>query len=168
MTPKPHRILAIDPGFRRLGYALFENGYLVDYGVRQIPRGRTLKDTFLAIEQAVEMLIADRHSQSLAFEQTVFSQIRHNIRLTLVVHIIRRIAGAHRIPAFAYNPRTIRKAVCNDGNASARQLAKTIAAFYPETRLYLESNRRWRERQFQTIFDAVACAMAHRQKSQPE
>lgn len=165
ISHNPARILALDPGLRRIGYAVLDRNILVDYGVRTIARRRSLNDTFLEFEKAVQLLILDRNPNALAFEQTVFSQIRHNLRLTIAVQLIKQTAKSHGLPAHGYNPRTIRKVVCNDGNADRRELARTVVALYPETRLYLESNRRWRELQFQAVFDSIACALTHRSKS---
>ncbi len=165
---KPYRILGIDPGFRRIGYALLENADLVDFGVHLIEKKRTLKDAFLQFERTADRLIADRKPQVIALEETVFSQVRHNIRLSIAIQVLHRLARRHRIGYVSYNPRTIRKAVCDDGNATKRELARTIVATYPQTRVYLESNRRWKERHFQVLYDAIACARTHQSKSETQ
>lgn len=162
------RILALDPGLRRIGYALLDNEELIDYGVRAIPRKRTLEKTLTSLEVAVDRLISDRKPQVLALEQTVFSQVRNNVRPAMVNQLILRVAKNHRVRSFAYNPRTIRKTVCDDGNADRMVLARTIISLYPETRVYLESNRRWRESHFQHIYDAIACAVTYRIKTRDE
>jgi len=168
MQHHPIRILALDPGLRRIGYALLDNDELIDYGVRAIPHKRTLETTLAALEVAADRLISDRKPHVLALEQTVFSQVRNNVRPAIVNQLILRIAKNHRIRSFAYNPRTIRKTVCDDGNANRMELARTIISLYPETRVYLESNRRWRESHFQHIYDAIACAVTHRIKTRDD
>lgn len=168
MISKLPRILAIDPGFRRIGYALLDGRYLIDFGVRLIEPKRTLKDAFLHFERTTDRIIADRKPSVIAIEETVFSQIRNNIRLAIAVQVIRRLARTRHIRIVAYNPRTIRKAICDDGNATKRQLAHIIVALYPETRVYLESNRRWRERHFQALYDAIACGLTHLRQTPEE
>lgn len=160
------RILAIDPGFRRIGYALLEGGLLVDFGVHLLEKKRTLKEGFIEFERTAQRLIADRKPDVIVIEHTVFSQSRTNIRLAIAVQVLHRLARARRITRVAYNPRTIRKAVCGNGNATKRDLARMIVALFPQTRVYLESNRRWREQHFQVLYDAIACALTHERQTE--
>jgi Holliday junction resolvasome RuvABC endonuclease subunit len=159
--PNPKtKLLAIDPGTREMGFACFEDKELVDYGVKAIKRGRATRDLFIHLEEILTRLITEKRPKTLVLEKNNFSQIKQNVLLTLAVHKIKAVANRHRVPVVEYNPRTVRKVVCNNGNATKRELARTVAAGIPELKPFLESNRRWRERYYQNIFDAVACGLA--------
>ncbi|MDX9859204.1 MAG: crossover junction endodeoxyribonuclease RuvC [candidate division Zixibacteria bacterium] len=152
-------LLAIDPGTRHLGYAGFIGETLDDFGVRDLWYRRNGGDVFTAVTSVVTLLLDQKRPQAVVIEKNNFSQIRQNLQLTLVIGKIRHIARRHRIRVFELDPRTVRKVVCKDGNATKRELARTVTVRYPELRVYLESNRQWRERYFQNAFDAAACGM---------
>ncbi|MFH0804633.1 MAG: crossover junction endodeoxyribonuclease RuvC [Patescibacteria group bacterium] len=155
-------ILALDPGTREMGYASFDGDELVDYGVKSIRHGRVTAGLLLNVDRIVSRMIRQKQPRVLVIEKNTFSQIQQNVRLVLAIARIKAVARRYRLRAYEYDSRTIRKAVCNDGNATKRELARTIAVRYPEMRAYLESNRRWRERYYQNSFDAIACGLTFR------
>jgi len=142
-----------------MGYASFENEELTDYGVKSIRHGRMPESLLSAVGRITARMIREKRPEALVIEKNTFSQIRQNIRLTLAVAKIKAVAKRYRVRVFEFDPRTIRKVVCNNGNATKRELARTLAIRYPEMRAYLESNRRWRERYYQNAFDAIACGL---------
>jgi Holliday junction resolvasome RuvABC endonuclease subunit len=153
--------LALDPGTREMGYASFESDELVDYGVKTIRHGRVPESLLLAIERIVVRMVREKRPELLIIEKNSFSQIRQNVRLMLAIARIKGVAKRYGVRVLELDARTIRKVVCNNGNATKRELARMIAVRFPEMRAYLESNRRWRERYYQNIFDAIACGLAH-------
>lgn len=159
MRPQRNRILAIDPGTREMGYASFDGEELVDYGIKSIRHGRVTEGLLLTVERIVSRMFQEKQPFALAIEKNSFSQVRQNLRLSLAIGRIKAVARRHRVRVYEYDPRTIRKVVCNDGNATKRELARTVALRFPEMRAYLESNRRWRERYYQNSFDAIACGL---------
>lgn len=152
-------LLALDPGTRHLGFAAFDAFELVDYGIRNVKGQSTVESMLVAVERAVRRMICEKRPYALAVEKNNFSQIQQNVRLTMAISRMTAVAKRSRVRVFEFDPRTIRKAVCNDGNATKRELARIITASYPEMRAYLESNRRWRERYYQNAFDAIACGL---------
>lgn len=154
-------MLALDPGTSEMGFAYLEGQDLIDYGVKSLRGARSVKEMLVRVECIARRLVREKKPKIIIMEKNNFSQITQNARLTLAIYKIKSVASRNKIRLIEYNPRTIRKAVCNDGNATKREVARTITASYPELRPYLESNRRWRERYYQNIFDAIACALAY-------
>jgi Holliday junction resolvasome RuvABC endonuclease subunit len=154
-------ILALDPGTREIGYASFQGDELVDYGVKSIRHGRVPESLLLAVEKIVVRMVREKRPELLIIEKNSFSQIRQNLSLMLVIARIKGVAKRYSVQVLEFDARSIRKVVCNDGNAAKRELARTLAVRFPEMRAYLESNRRWRERYYQNIFDAIACGLAY-------
>lgn len=164
---KRTKILAIDPGTRDMGVAFLEDDVLQDYGVKSVRRGPKARDLLLSLENILTRLIQEKQPDVIALEQNHFSHIKQNLLLTLTVAKLKAIAKRCNVPVEEYAPNTVRKAVCNNGNATKRQLAQVVAARYTELNAYLESNRRWRERYYQNIFDAIAVGLtflAHQPK----
>jgi len=40
-------------------------------------------------------------------------------------------------------------------------MARTICTRYPDLKAYFASDRRWKEKYYQNIFDAIGCGMAY-------
>lgn len=159
MKTTRNSVLAIDPGTREMGFAFFHGDELEDYGVKDIRYVAGADDVFEAVQIVTGRLIRQKRPRAMAIEKNNFSQIRQNLRLMLAIAKMKSVAQRYRVRTFEFDPRTIRKVVCKDGNATKRELARIIAARYPETLVYLESNRRWRERYYQNAFDAIACGL---------
>ena len=66
-----------------------------------------------------------------------------------------------RLQVIAYAANTMRKSVCDNGAASKDEVAKVIVSYYPELKPYLTSDRKWKEKFYRNMFDAVALAICH-------
>ncbi len=74
---------------------------------------------------------------------------------------VRRFGKTEGIAVAAYAPQTVRKALVGNGWATKVELARAIAVRFPALRVYLTQDRRWKERYFLNLFDAVALALHH-------
>lgn len=145
-----------------MGYAHLQGLTLKDYGVISLrTRVTHKKDLLDQIEEEIQRLLAEKRPDVLILEKNRFSQIRSNVRLALAVYRIRSTAKKRHIPVIEYDPRMVRRVVCEDGNAVKMEVARTIAVRYPEMRVYLTSDRRWKVRYYQNIFDAIACGLTY-------
>ena len=153
--------MSIDPGTRYMGYAGFIDGELADHGVKTIRQNGSLKIMLSHIETVIGRLIAEKKPKVVIIEKNNFSQIRQNVRLAIVSQRLRAISRQSRIRFLELDARTVRKIVCQNGNATKRELARTICTRYPELKPYFESDKRWKERYYQNIFDAIGCGMAY-------
>ena len=158
---KIRAVVAIDPGTKHLGFAHFANGHLVDCGVRTIAQGELLNDVFSNIDAVVSRLIDEKTPDVLVLENNHFSQISYNFRLSIAIARIKKIGDKYNARVVEIHPRSVRKLICGNGNASKRELARTITALIPSLRPYLESNRKWREQYYFNMFDAVGCGLAY-------
>lgn len=160
-TQMKTKILAIDPGTHELGYAVFEDHDLVDYGVKSPPSSKRPRELLTYMDTTLLRFFAERKPDVLVLEQNNFEHLKQNALLVLAVTRMKAMARKHGVDCVEYAPRTVRHAVCANGDASKRDLSKIVAARFPELRYYLESNRKWRERYYGNIFDAVACGLCH-------
>ena len=154
-------ILAIDPGTKYMGYAGFIDGELADHGVKAIRQNGALRIMLNHIETVVSRLITEKKPNVIIMEKNNFSQIRQNVRLAIVAQRLRTISRQYRVRFVEFDARTVRKIVCQNGNATKRELARTVCTRYPELKPYLSSDKRWKERYYQNIFDAIGCGMAY-------
>jgi Holliday junction resolvasome RuvABC endonuclease subunit len=154
------RILAIDPGTKRMGFASFEGTELTDYGTRILRQGSE-RAILEHLEEIIVRLIKEKSPDCLVLERNTFSQIRQNYRLTLAVSEMKHIAKKFGVPVYEFDPRTIRKEICNDGNANKLRVAQTLVGLFDELKVLLKSDRAWVRQHNLNTLDAVAVGLTY-------
>jgi Holliday junction resolvasome RuvABC endonuclease subunit len=152
------RILAVDPGTKHMGFASFEGTELVDYGVKTIRQG---SETIILqhIGEITSRMINEKKPGYFVLERNSFSQIKQNYRLTMAIAKMKHIAHKQGIVICEYDPRTIRKEICNDGNANKKRVAQTVVSSFGELNMFLKSDRVWISRYYMNQLDAVAVGL---------
>jgi Holliday junction resolvasome RuvABC endonuclease subunit len=161
-TNKNLKILAIDPGTREMGVAVLEDSNLLDYSVKTFRHRGNPRLLLAQVEKLITRLISESRPDVLALEKNMFSQIQQNYLLTLAIAKIKAVAKRMKVEVKEYAPNTVRKAVCNNGTAKKRELARAVALRYPELKVYLDSDMKWKQRYWQNLFDAVGVGLTTR------
>jgi Holliday junction resolvasome RuvABC endonuclease subunit len=78
----------------------------------------------------------------------------------------RNLATRQRAAFVMYSPQSVRATVAGNGKAKKAEVAIAVAHRFPPLRVYLTQDRRWKERFWQNMFDAIALAL-HHQATQP-
>ncbi len=153
-------ILALDPGLRDLGFAVLRSRRLVASGVRPLrllPRDRRLDEA----RRLVRAWIAAYRPDALVIEATYPHPVPGLDAVHRLASSVRTLGRRHGLAVVAYAPQTVRKAITGDGRTSKREAAVAVSHRYPALRVYLTQDRKWKERYFQNMFDAVALALSH-------
>jgi len=165
MPKAPDTILALDPGLRDLGYAVLHGRRLVTSGVlglRRVGKERRLATA----RKHVTTWMRTHHPSVVVVEKTY----RHPVPWLDQLHQISRSArnlATRRNAAFTmYSPQSVRATVAGNGKAKKPEVAIAVAHRFPSLRVYLTQDRRWKERYWQNMFDAIALAL-HHQATQP-
>jgi crossover junction endodeoxyribonuclease RuvC len=153
------RILAIDPGTRNIGVAFFDGSNLRYYGVKTIPTNKSAQDKLKEGKEIILELIRDFKPNVLVVEKTFFSNNRNSALLNVFSDEIKVIGKKQRLTVLSFAANTVRKQVCEHGDASKDEVAKILVARFPELKPYLTSNRRWKEKFHRNMFDAVALGL---------
>lgn len=154
------RILAVDPGTRYMGYALLEGRKPVYYGVKVIKGGNRLPHQRLREAKSIVLdLIQDFGPRILAIEKTFFSNNRNVALLNVLFEEIKAIGRRKGLKVISLAPSTIKRNICGNGRARKWEVAKVVVAKHPELKIFLHQNRKWKERYWQNMFDAVALGM---------
>jgi Holliday junction resolvasome RuvABC endonuclease subunit len=141
-----------------MGFAVFEDTELVDYGVKSIRQGS--KSSILQhIDDITKRWIKTLNPDYLILEKNVFSQIQYNLRLLMVITQITKTAEKNGIRHYEYDPRAVRKVICNDGNATKKRVSEVLITYFPELIAYMKSDKAWVIKYNQNMFDAVAVGM---------
>lgn len=157
---KTDTILALDPGLRELGFAVLAGTKLVASGVRPlrlIPRHARLAEA----QKLVRHWIRAYHPSALVLEATHPHSLPWLNDLDRFAAGVRRFGRQENIPVSMYAAQTVRKTIVGHGWATKRESAFAVACRYPALRVYLTQDRRWKERHWLNLFDAVALALHH-------
>lgn len=159
---RPLSILAVDPGTRRTGVAVFEGQELVLGKVRDFGFQRSTATIQREARRLVEDHVRYFRPHMLVLERTFSAYQNKDIsKLVAVSEAIRAVARERAIPLVEYAPRTARLLVIGNGNATKRQVAEALCIRYPELRIYLEQTHLWKETYWSNCFDAVCVGLAH-------
>lgn len=155
------RILAIDPGTKHMGVALLDNGALIYSGVKVIRNRRSPHEIIQTARRIILRLIKDFRPKTLVVEKTFFANNRNSALLNVLFDEIKIIGKRKKLLVICYAPNTVKKAICGNGLASKEDVARVVIAKYPELKVYLTQDRKWKARFHQNMFDAVALGMVY-------
>lgn len=146
------RVLAVDPGYDRLGVAVVENDMLLYSGCFSPEKG-DFEKRLEEVYGHVAALIKKYKPGALALETLYFSKNQKTaIRVAEARGVIMLAAAKGGIPVFEYSPQEVKLAVTGSGNADkdgVKKMVSRILALPPQKRLDDE-------------YDAIALALAHR------
>lgn len=143
-----------------MGVAVLENGRLLYQAVETFPRFHSAEECLEAGRQTVARLIRDFRPTLLAVEKTFIGRNPNTALLNEFAHQLGATGRERGIRVLSLAPNTVKRAIAGDGNASKADVAKAVAAKFPNLKAYLPPERKWkRARQF-NMFDAVALALA--------
>lgn len=123
------RILGIDPGFRRIGYGLIEQGReikIIKYGVLEIgaPKGAQRLEE---LGRELSALLAECAPERAGVEQLYFSKNRKTaLTVSEARGVILKTLAEHGIEIIELNPNTVKKAVTGYGLAGKDAVAKMV------------------------------------------
>jgi len=160
MTRKITRILALDPGTRELGVAVFVNGSLVYASVESFGKLSSSARQIREVLSHVARLIRDFRPDVLALERNYIGRNRSRALLKVLVAEIVSLGRQQSLMVVALATNTVREIVVGNGWATKLEVARAIAARYPGLKAHLPPDRKWKRQYRLNLFDAVAVGMA--------
>ncbi|MBP6386627.1 MAG: crossover junction endodeoxyribonuclease RuvC [Pseudarcicella sp.] len=149
-------ILGVDPGTRFMGYGviLVSNGQIsvLQYGVINVSKYTTQELKLKKIYERIVGVIEEFTPDELAIEAPFFGKnVQSMLKLGRAQGIVMAAALSRQIPIVEYSPKSIKKSVTGNGNASKEQVASMLESILKmklDTTLYDAS-------------DALAIAVCH-------
>ncbi len=134
------RILGIDPGRRKTGYAVVEKqrrGFLyVMYGEIGLDKYTSLSGSLNTIYERLLDVIEETRPDCMAVENVFFGKNVKSLIMQSHVRGVVILAGAHSgTPIFEYSPLEIKKAVVGYGRAEKGQVQTMVKAMLNLTEL---------------------------------
>ena len=151
----PVTILAIDPGYDRVGWAVGiknrRQPSLVDLGLIQTAKDRLIFDRYQEIVIELNRLIKKHHPKELAIENLYFAKnTKTAMRVAEAKGVIIATALTHGLEVFEYDPSTIKQVVTGYGRADKLAVEKMV-------RLQLKL----KDKLIDDTLDAAACYLTH-------
>lgn len=159
-------ILALDPGLRDLGYAVLHGRRLVTSGVlglRRVPKAERLPSA----RQHVRSWLRTHRPDVVVVEKTYRHPVPWLDQLHRLSRSAKNLATRQHADFAMYSPQSVRATVTGNGKAKKPEVAIAVAHRYPSLRVYLTQDRRWKERYWQNMFDAIALALHHQATHPP-
>ncbi|MDA8244739.1 MAG: crossover junction endodeoxyribonuclease RuvC [Elusimicrobia bacterium] len=126
------RILGIDPGLDRTGWAVLEKRgpaapSLSASGLVHTPKQAPLEERLVAIYDAFSALIKEHGAEEAAIEEVFFSKRADTQANTTHARGVILLACAKAgIRIYPYNPKVIKKTVSGSGTAEKRQMQRVV------------------------------------------
>ena len=152
------RVLGVDPGLGRTGYAVVEGVAgrlrLLDAGRLDTEPNTDIGSRLVALSEMLGAVIAGCSPDAAAVEQLFFSTNRRTAMQVAEARGVILFAVARAgIPVAEYTPAQVKQAVCGFGGADKRQVARMT-----HTLLALEGTR-------DDVADACAIAVCHHHRA---
>ncbi len=126
------RILGVDPGLERTGYAVVEmpGCRIVEAGLVRSNTKKSLAERLVEIAGGIEEILSDNAIDMLVVEE-LFAHYKHPRTAILMGHargVILMAAAAHGIPVQGASATKIKKSLTGNGHASKQQMQRAVMA----------------------------------------
>lgn len=150
------RILGIDPGIARVGWAVIETHIPepipISFGCITTEKDEKPGDRLSKIHTAIKLLIHKYHPDCMSVEELFFAtNVTTGIGVGQSRGVILLAAAEARIPVVSYTPLAVKRAITGDGKADKKQVATMVVRI-----LKLKKAPR-----LDDTADALAIAMTH-------
>lgn len=126
MAQNPPRIIAIDPGYDRLGVAIF-SGKDLEHSECFSPSTKTFTERLVEIRKHLHDLIQKYNPEVLAIETLFFSVNKKTaLKVAEARGVILMICAEHNLSIYEYSPQEIKTAVTGVGNADKKAVAEMV------------------------------------------
>ncbi|MER3396548.1 MAG: crossover junction endodeoxyribonuclease RuvC [Acidimicrobiia bacterium] len=150
------RVLGIDPGLARTGYAIVEEAgsrlYAPAIGVIKTLRGTAISERLCSLEEALLGILGSFEPECVALERVYFQvNAKSAIQVGEAAGVVLLVAGKFGLDVFGYSPNEVKRALTGYGAADKKQMASMTARLLGLEPASIEAD----------AADAAAVAVAH-------
>ncbi len=141
-----------------MGVAILEGQDLLFYGVKTVRKRTTPQEVLREIARIIKQLIEYHAPSILAIEKVAL--IQENASLLIVAtEEIKAAARKEELAVYEYEPKVIRKFICQTGKTTKLEVARHLTRKYYELSQYLNRTSRWEQLYYSKMFDAIAVGL---------
>ncbi len=161
---KEEKIIAIDPGTRYQGIAVFQGKEIIFSSVKILYGKGPLRKRLKEAGKVFSSLIEDYAPDILVIERPSLFWTEQSKFLGAIIDEIKRLARKERIRVYEFSALAVRKTICGDDRATKKDVAKLVSSIYPELKNRLNQDQRSRELYWGHMFDAVGLGVCYLKK----
>ena len=147
-------ILALRPGRREMGVAVFEGNESVFWGVSGF-RERDQEALLDAVERRVKTLVQQYQPEVLAIEQPSKVRLRMSPMLEMITGRVSTVAAEAGLRFLALDALVVREKLCGSSKATRAQMAERIVEQYPHLGRYVQGVSYSQRDYWRPMFSAV-------------
>jgi RNase H-fold protein (predicted Holliday junction resolvase) len=151
----PNVILAIAPGKRELGIAVFVGADLVYSSVRTTRHRKSRKLLLREIAAILHQLFED-FSITIVVIKVITQYQKLSPDLKKIVERIKFESDRKGLPVIGITLEQIKSAICKDEKATEKKAFETLLADYPQLEKYWNRPNKWQNDYYAFLFSAVA------------
>lgn len=157
-------ILAVDPGTRYWGVTVFRGKDIIVSLVKVLSTKGSPRRRLEEVKKVFSSLIEDYAPEVLVVEQPFPFWSKQSHLLNVVIEEIKSLARKEKMKIYEFRPKSVKKIVAGSGNATKKDMSKTICSIYPELKIYLKQMTKSQEKYWNHMFDAVGLGVCYLKK----
>lgn len=126
------KVLAIDPGYDKLGYAIFEkissqNYEYITSGLIRSSKTLSSGERLQILFSELETLIKDQEPEMLAVEKLFFSKnVKTALQVSQAIGVVLLLGAQHKLELLELTPNQIKQIITGYGNADKKAVQKML------------------------------------------
>lgn len=161
MTPrsKPTRILALAPGRREFGLAVFTGIELTNFSLRSF---RNVRSDRAVINEVVTLMreLIDCFDPGAVAVRSISKYQRTSSILQPISQVLRREATINNIPFVEVTINQIKSTLSNDEKSTKIEAFRQLAHLYPELIHFIDLPNQWQNQYYNNLIMAVSVGAA--------
>lgn len=153
------RVLGIDPGLQKLGYAILEKRndqfHILSYSFFSSKKGYPLSQKLYLIHKKIASLLEEYQPDTIAIEKIIYKHIQSTLILSKVQGVLMLTSEAYNTHIYEYTPLEIKKSITGYGNANKESIQKMISLLFSIKEYDIPFD----------VFDAISVGVCHLLKS---
>ena len=161
-------IIAVDPGTRYWGVTVFREADIIVSLVKVLSTKGSPRKRLNEVKNVFSSLIKNYAPDVLVLEKPFLFWSKQSHLLNVLIEEIKSLARKEKMRVYEFSPRPVRKAICGNGNASKKDMAMVVSTIYPELKIRLNQDRRYKEIYWGHAFDSAGlgvCYLKTKQKT---
>ncbi|MEW6051059.1 MAG: crossover junction endodeoxyribonuclease RuvC [Candidatus Zixiibacteriota bacterium] len=155
-----HTLLALDPGIRELGVALFRAGQLEDCQVKSLRRPRPGQSRLAVLERVLVRLLDEWQPRHVAITDALPGAHADAAGVAKILGTLDALLAKRNVAVSRIAWDAAKRAVAHDATATKRMVARALCSRYPHLEPRLPTPGGRPERYALRMFSAVATGVA--------
>lgn len=166
MQKNANRCLALSPGTREFGIAIFEDTDLLYYATKDLGKYRQGSTAYSLAREAVRVVeeIINKYQPDDIAIRTLHPLQQLSPKLMHMTTQLKLAVQRQGLLICEYAPSDARKLLCPDGCPTRRNAAVRLASLYPELARYVTGVSCWQRLYYEPMFDAIALGYYRQQE----